>query len=414
MLHRTVTLLLSLLLSLSLVAALDNGLALTPPMGWLAWERFRCNTKCDVDPDNCISEKLFMEMADAMASEGYLEAGYDFVSLDDCWSEMERDENDQLVGDKARFPSGIDGLADYVHSKGLKFGMYNDYGTHTCGGYPGVIDHMELDAQTFADWGIDYVKLDGCYADPVDMDEGYPEFGGYMNATGRPMVYSCSWPVYQTYSGMQPNWTSITATCNLWRNWGDIQDSWNSVKAIIDYFGNNQDELIPIAGPGHWNDPDMLIIGNFGLSYEQSKAQMAIWAILAAPLIMSNDLRNIRDEYKQILLNKDVIAVNQDTLGIQGERYDVRADNIEVWRRPVSPVDGDDRSYAVALLSNRVDGMPFRVQLDLASVGLKYSGGYKVTDLFDGTDYGVVTGDDVIPVDVAPTGVVMLRFVVNA
>jgi len=407
----------ALLLPLTLIAsaaALDNGLALTPPMGWLAWERFRCNTKCDVDPDNCISEKLFMQMADVMASEGYLEAGYDIVSLDDCWSEMERDADDKLVGDLQRFPSGIDGLADYIHGKGIRFGMYNDYGTHTCGGYPGVIDHMELDAQTFADWGVDYVKLDGCYSEPEDMDDGYPEFGSYMNATGRPMVYSCSWPVYQTYSGMQPNWTAITATCNLWRNWGDIQDSWNSVKAIIDYFGNNQDELIPIAGPGHWNDPDMLIIGNFGLSYEQSKAQMAIWAILAAPLIMSNDLRNIGDEYKQILLNKDVIAVNQDSLGLQGKRMYIREDNIEVWRRHITPVDGVHKSAAVVLLSNRVDGMPFRVLFNLPSVGLNYEGGYKVTDLFDGTDYGVVKGDDVIPVNVAPTGVVMLRCVVNA
>lgn len=157
------------------------------------------------------------------------------------------------------------------------------------------------------------------------MDIGYPEFGRNLNFTGRPMIYSCSWPVYQIYSGIQPNFSSIIEHCNLWRNFDDIQDSWASLESIIDYYGNNQDAIVPNAGPGHWNDPDMLIIGNFGLSYEQSKTQFAIWAIMAAPLLMSVDLRSIRPEYKAILQNKKIIAVDQDVLGIQGRRiYKVR------------------------------------------------------------------------------------------
>lgn len=157
------------------------------------------------------------------------------------------------------------------------------------------------------------------------MDIGYPEFGRNLNYTGRPMIYSCSWPVYQIYSGIQPNFSSIIEHCNLWRNFDDIQDSWASLESIIDYYGNNQDQIVPNAGPGHWNDPDMLIIGNFGLSYEQSKTQFAIWAIMAAPLLMSVDLRSIRPEYKAILQNKKIIAVDQDVLGIQGRRiYKVR------------------------------------------------------------------------------------------
>uniref|UniRef100_T1GXA4 Alpha-galactosidase n=1 Tax=Megaselia scalaris TaxID=36166 RepID=T1GXA4_MEGSC len=178
---------------------------------------------------------------------------------------------------------------------------------------------MKLDAQTFAEWEVDYVKLDGCYADPKTMDKGYPEFGKYLNQTGRPMVYSCSWPVYQEEEGTIPNYELMTEHCNLWRNWDDIQDSYTSLIGIMDYFAKNQERIQPHSGPGHWNDPDMLLLGNYGLSYEQSKTQMAIWAILAAPLLMSTDLRAVSPEIKAVLQNKDIIAVNQDALGIQGK-----------------------------------------------------------------------------------------------
>jgi alpha-N-acetylgalactosaminidase len=238
--------------------ALENGLARTPPMGWLAWERFRCNTDCKNDPDNCISENLFRTMADIVVSEGYAAAGYEYINVDDCWLEKERNTYGQLVPDRQRFPRGMKSLADYVHSKGLKFGIYEDYGNYTCAGYPGVLGYLRTDAQTFASWDVDYVKLDGCYAHPSDMDRGYPEFGYYLNQTGRAMMYSCSWPVYQIYAGMQPNFSSIIDSCNLWRNFDDIQDSWASVESIIDYYGNNQDVIVANAGPGHWNDPDMV------------------------------------------------------------------------------------------------------------------------------------------------------------
>lgn len=165
---------------------------------------------------------------------------------------------------------------------------------------------MEIDAQTFADWDVDYVKLDGCYADINTMDQGYPDFGRFLNATGRPMIYSCSWPVYQEEGGLMPNYEALKTHCNLWRNWDDIDDSWTSVTGITDYFAKNQKRIQPHGGPGHWNDPDMLIIGNYGLSYDQSKAQMAIWAILAAPLLMSHDLSCIRNEFKEILQNRFV------------------------------------------------------------------------------------------------------------
>lgn len=391
------------------VGALDNGLALTPPMGWLAWERFRCNVDCENDPYNCISESLFMTMADLLVSEGYADLGYKVVSLDDCWLAHERDADGKLQPDPVRFPSGLKALADFMHAKGLEFGMYEDYGTHTCAGYPGILGHLETDAQTFAEWGVDYVKLDGCYADPVDMDTGYPEFGQYLNATGRPMVYSCSWPDYQLASGMTPDWESIIKTCNLWRNFDDIQDSWVSVTSIIDYYGDNQADINPNAGPGHWNDPDMLIIGNFGLSYDQAKAQMALWAIMAAPLIMSNDLRNMDPKFKAILQNKEIIAVNQDVLGIQGSRLS-KKHQIEIWSRSINPTQEEDHSYAVAVLNQSDDGMPHDVAITFSNLGMTYADGYKVTDLYTGVVLGNFGPDDEFHVKVNPTGgVVILR-----
>ncbi|CAH2055800.1 unnamed protein product, partial [Iphiclides podalirius] len=393
---------------LGTISGLDNGLALTPPMGWLAWERFRCNTDCKNDPDNCISDRLFRTMTDILVSEGYAAAGYEYINVDDCWPERERDPRGRLVPDRERFPYGMKSLSDYVHSKGLKFGIYEDYGNFTCAGYPGVVGHLAGDASTFAAWGVDYVKLDGCYALPADMDHGYPEFGRQLNLTGRQMVYSCSWPVYQIYAGIQPNFSSIIEHCNLWRNFDDIQDSWASVESIIDYYGNHQDSIVPNAGPGHWNDPDMLIIGNFGLSYEQSKTQFAIWAILAAPLLMSVDLRTIRPEYKAILQNRKIIEVDQDPLGIQGRRI-YKHRGIEIWSRPIVPIQGQHYSYAVAFLNRRTDGTPSDVAVTLRELGLNNPAGYRLEDLYEDVDYGVLSPQTKIKVKVNPSGVVILR-----
>jgi len=392
-----------------LTFALDNGLARTPPMGWLAWERFRCNIDCVNDPENCISEKLFMKMADLLVSEGYAAAGYKYLNLDDCWPAKTRDPLGRLQGDFERFPSGIKALGKYIHSKGLKFGIYEDYGTQTCGGYPGIKGSLELDANTFAEWEVDYVKLDGCFSALEDMDIGYPLFGHYLNKTGRPMVYSCSWPYYQQIAGMNPNYTAIVETCNLWRNFDDIDDSWASVETIIDYYAGNQTFMVPHAGPGHWNDPDMIIGGNFGLSYEQSKSQFALWAAWASPLLLSIDLRTIRKEYKAILQNRKIIAVNQDVLGIQGKRCYKRR-GIEIWERPITPVVGSDFSYAMVFLNRRTDGTPVKITASLSALGLDQQLGYLVEDLYSNKDYGILLPESKIKVNVNPTGCVILKF----
>ncbi|XP_069680372.1 alpha-N-acetylgalactosaminidase-like [Periplaneta americana] len=389
-------------------SALDNGLALTPPLGWLAWERFRCITDCDQFPDECISEQLFKRTADLMVSEGYKDVGYQYVIIDDCWLSTERDSEGRLQPDPNRFPSGIKALADYVHSLGLKFGIYEDFGNYTCAGYPGVMGHLQIDAQTLADWEVDYIKLDGCYAEPEEMAIGYPEFGLYLNETGRPMVYSCSWPAYLEFSGIEPDFEALKKTCNLWRNYGDIGDAWADVEDIMNFFATNQDKIAQHAGPGHWNDPDMLIIGNYGLSYDQSKTQMAIWAILAAPLLMSTELRDVKPEFKAILQNKEILAVNQDVLGIQGRRIS-RESDIEVWTRPISPVVDANFSFAVAIVSHRTDGYPYPKTVTLKDIGLTNPNGYVFEDLYVPGEVEVLLPDSQLNVRVNPTGVVFFK-----
>jgi len=343
-----------------------------------------------------------MEMADAMVYGGFREAGYQYVCIDDCWTALNRTKEGRLQADPERFPSGIKSLADYVHARGLKLGIYADYGTKTCAGYPGSINHIKTDAQTFAEWGVDYLKLDGCYADPRKMDKGYPKFARALNRTDRPIVFSCSWPAYQVYMNMTPNYEKIGKHCNLWRNYADIQDSFNSVVDIFNWYGDNQDDLIPAAGKGHWNDPDMLIIGNFGLSYEQSKLQFALWAIMASPLLMSNDLRDIDSRSREILLNTEIIAVNQDKLGKQGKRVIKDTTSFtEIWFRPLTECG----SVAVVLLSLRSD-LPVDVQASFSDVGISSKRTY-ARDLFAHQELGVFKKSFTAKVN--PSGVVMIK-----
>ena len=345
------------------VVALDNGLARTPPMGWLAWERFRCDLNCKTDPANCISENLFLDMGKRLSEDGWTKLGYDRVNIDDCWPSKERDIEGRFVADPDRFPHGIKWLAEQLAGMGVKLGIYSDYGTNTCGGYPGSLGHIVTDADTFADWGIDMLKLDGCYVNRSFMAEGYPEMSIALNRTGRPILYSCSWPAYTPV-----NYTVVAKYCNIWRNFNDIQDSWQSVYTIIDHYGKNTsyDTFGKIAGPGHFNDPDMLIVGDFSLSYEQSKAQFAFWCLMAAPLFMSNDLRSISEEAKEILQNTEVIAINQDPLGIQGYPV-VQSGRTEVWCKPLH-----DKSVAVILWNRSTGGMHTEIRVDFKEVSTRH------------------------------------------
>ncbi|XP_072348162.1 alpha-N-acetylgalactosaminidase [Scyliorhinus torazame] len=391
------------LLLISRGLSLDNGLMRTPPMGWLAWERFRCNVDCKSDPGNCISERLFIEMADRLAEDGWKELGYEYVNIDDCWAAKKRDSHGQLVADPDRFPSGIKALAQYVHSKGLKLGIYGDLGTYTCGGYPGTtLDQIKLDAQTFASWEVDMLKLDGCYSNSSTKAVGYPLMSKALNATGRQIAFSCSWPAYE--GGLPPkvNYTFLGEICNLWRNYDDIDDSWESVRGIIDWYSSHQEVLQLEAGPGRWNDPDMLIIGNFGLSYEQSKSQMALWAILAAPLFMSNDLRSISTEASSILQNKLLIRINQDPLGLQGRMLLKGKNKIEVWMKELSL-----STMALAFFSQRTD-MPYHYTTSLSQLNITVPEVFSAQDVYTGWVQRGLETDTKFTVTVNPSGVVML------
>jgi hypothetical protein len=381
------------------VPALDNGLVRTPPMGWLHWERFRCNIDCQKDPDNCVSEKLFMKMADLVASEGYKDAGYEYINIDDCWLAKERDAHGRLQPDPVRFPSGIRALADYIHSKGLKFGIYEDIGTKTCDGFPGSLYYLQLDAQTFADWNLDYLKFDGCYFDAHQYKDGYPPMAFFLNMTGRPIVMSCEYALHQRVAGIQPDYPAQARACNLARNFDDIDDTWDSVKSVIEFYGADVGNFSHLAGPGYFNDPDELVIGNFGLSYDQERVQMAIWSIVAGPLLMSVDLRTIRPASKALLLNRGAIAINQDPLGIQGQRISKKGD-IEVWRKPIMPLD----SFAFAILNFGI-ATPSSVTVSFVDIGLNSASGYNVTEVFDNKYIGVFKSSQQLTVSVNPSGV---------
>ncbi|CAF1205779.1 unnamed protein product [Rotaria sordida] len=477
------------------VNTLDNGLLRQPPMGWLTWQRFRCVTDCQEDPDTCISENLIRTQAQLLVQGGYLAAGYEYIIIDDCWLSTARAPNGSLQPDSKRFPSGIRALADYVHSLGLKLGIYEDYGTETCGGYPGSLGHLEQDAKTFADWTVDYLKLDGCYADIKDFDTGYPAMEHALNATGFPIAFSCSWPAYQEFSKMKPNYTAIAQTCNLWRNWDDIDDSWESVYTILQWFGDNQDRLSPFHGPGHWNDPDMIVVGNYGLSPGQSRAQMALWSIMAAPLILSVDLRTITiaqtcnlwrhwddidDSWesvytilqwfgdnqdrlspfhgpghwndpdmivvgnyglspgqsraqmalwsimaaplilsvdlrtisswaRDIILNKNLIAINQDPLGAMGRRILQLNDHVEIWSKPLL----DDRVAFVALYPEPY-GTPIHLSVNLTDLGLIRYQDYNFFESFYGSFLGKYHYTDKYNFTINPSGDVHAFYVESA
>ncbi|CAM9317899.1 unnamed protein product [Lampetra fluviatilis] len=390
------------LVSTVCVLGLDNGLMRTPPMGWLAWERFRCNVDCKNDPDNCISERLFKAMADRLAEDGWRELGYVYVNIDDCWMSRQRDARGRLQADPERFPSGIKALADYVHARGLKLGIYEDLGTLTCGGYPGTtLADVQTDATTFAEWEVDMLKLDGCYSNSSEKAEGYPSMSRALNATGRPIAYSCSWPAYE--GGLPPkvNYTQLGDICNLWRNYDDIEDSWDSVQSIMDWWGDHQEVLIPAAAPGRWNDPDMLIVGDFGLSYDQSRAQMAVWAVLAAPYFMSNDLRSMSAAARELLQNRLLIQINQDPLGQQGRRIVKEKSHIEVWSRNLT-----DGAWALAFASRRVD-MPYPYSATLVALGAPAGSKYWVIDVFSGKQIGTLKSEEKFTVSINPSGAEM-------
>lgn len=301
--------------------SIDAGLALTPPMGWNTWNKFACN----------IDQKLIRQTADALVATGMRDAGYQYLVIDDCWH-GERDAQGNIQPDPKRFPDGIKALADYVHAQGLKFGIYSDAGRLTCGGRPGSRGYEFQDAAQYARWGVDYLKYDWCNTGTQNAEASYRTMREALNHTGRPIVFSmCEW-------GTAKPWLLATGVGNLWRTTGDIDDKWEGkfdYKLGMMNIVDQNEPLAPFAGPGHWNDPDMLEVGNGGLSAEEYRTHFSLWAMMAAPLIAGNDLMHMSADTRSILLNREVIAVDQDALGEAGKRVR-KSENLEVWSRPLA------------------------------------------------------------------------------
>ena len=278
--------------------SLDNGLGKTPQMGWNSWNKFACN----------INEKLIRDTIDALIDTGLADAGYNYVNLDDCW-QSGRDSNGRIIVDK-NFPNGIKALADYAHEKGLLFGVYSDAGYKTCAGRPGSLGYEEIDAKTYAEWGVDYLKYDNCFTDGSPPEKRYPVMRDALLKQNRPIFYSmCEWGVNDPAKWAKP-------VGNSWRTTGDIFNSWNSMIGIIDQ--NNR--WYEYAGPGGWNDPDMLEVGNGGLTVEEEKIHFGLWCISKAPLLIGCDITKMSKSTFEILTNPEVIAIDQDPLGIQGKK----------------------------------------------------------------------------------------------
>ncbi|WP_328724557.1 NPCBM/NEW2 domain-containing protein [Streptomyces sp. NBC_00259] len=341
----------------------DDGLALTPPMGFNNWN----STHCRAD----FNEAMVKGIADIFVEKGLKDAGYQYVNLDDCWALPQRDANGKLVPDPVRFPNGIKAVADYVHSKGLKFGIYTSAGTKTCNtaGFPGGLGHEYSDAQQFADWGVDYLKYDNCNNLGVDARLRYNTMRDALRTTGRPIVYSlCEW-------GENKPWEWAADTGHLWRTTGDISDNWGSMLSIM----KQNLPLAPYAGPGRWNDPDMLEVGNGGMTDVEYRSHFSMWSIMAAPLLIGSDLRKATPATFEILGNREVIAVDQDPLGKQGTVISSEAGR---WVVAKEMADG---SRAVALFNE--SGSPQRIATTARAVGLPNAAGYRLRDLWAHTSH---------------------------
>ena len=363
---------------MNVLARAQSTAASTPPMGWNSWNHFACKvTAADV-----------RGAADSIASNGMKQAGYLYVNVDDCW-QAGRDAQGRIQANE-NF-GDMKALADYVHNKGLKFGIYSSPGPKTCAGFTGSYQHEEQDAQTYAEWGVDYLKYDWCSASEVylvnQIKEVYKKMHDALQRTGRPIVYSlCEY-------GWNLVWRwGAGVGGNLWRTTGDIEDRYESMARI----GFGQAGLETFAGPGHWNDPDMLEIGNGGMSHEEYVTHMTLWCLLSAPLLAGNDLTKVTPRDMAILLNKEAIAVDQDAKGVQAHRVSAEGP-LEVWAKPLA-----DGSVAVGLFS-RTEAFPVTVNFK----DLGFTGAAHVRDLWSHHDLGSFDGE--YTAQVPGNGAVLVR-----
>ena len=367
----------------------DPVASAVPQMGFNNWNSTHCRDE--------FNEAMIRGVADKFISLGLRDAGYRYVNVDDCWANWQRDKNGNLQPNPKRFPSGIKALANYIHQKGLKFGVYSSAGTSTCEplqenrGFPGGLGHEKQDAATIASWGVDYLKYDNCNNQKVDAQQRYTAMAEALRATGRPIFFSvCEWGENKPWlwAGKPP------VGAGSWRTTGDISDSYAS---MLKNFKQNV-VLDSYATPGHWNDPDMLEVGNGGMTDVEYRSHFSLWSIMAAPLLIGTDLRTVKPDALKILLNKEVIAVDQDPLGVQGKQ--VRdADGIHVIVKPLK-----DGSEAVVVF-NEADAA-HDVSVSASEIGLAKTGNYRLRDLWEHTQKN---GDGSINVNLPAHASVMYR-----
>jgi len=378
---KRIALLLVMCLTVCASAEKFKGLAPTPPMGWNSWNTFAMK----------IDENLVKETAEALIASGMRDAGYNYIVIDDGWEAMERDTQGNLVPDPNKFPSGMKALGDYLHSKGFKFGIHNCAGTKTCSGFPGGRGHEFQDALTYASWGVDYLKYDWCYHGTANAEETYRTMGNALYATGRPIVFSlCEW-------GSNKPWEWAQDIGHLWRPTGDITNCYDCQETYSlgwKYILKSQIGLEKYAGPDHWNDPDMLEVGNKGLTLAESRAHFSLWCIIAAPLMAGNDVRHMSNDVCDILTNKEVIAVDQDPLGKQGYQF-MDHPGKQIWVKELS-----NGCWAVCFFNNSDEAVKLRI--NWANFPF-VSGNYEIRDLWKKKNVGT-TGknfeDKVDPLDV--------------
>lgn len=365
-----------------------ENLAERPPMGWNSWNKFGCE----------INEKIVKEVADAMAGNGMKAAGYEYIVVDDCW-QIGRDSLGNILADPQRFPSGMKSLVDYVHAKGLKFGIYSDAGTATCQGRPGSRGYEFQDARTYASWNVDYLKYDWCYHGKQNAEASYTTMRDAIYKAGRPMVLSiCEW-------GTNKPWEWGKNVGHLWRTTEDIincfdcKNNWGGlgVLQIIDL----HTEIGDYSGPGHWNDPDMLEIGNGVLTPAQERLHLSMWAMFSAPLMAGNDIRNMSSETLKLLTNQEVLEIDQDKLGISAIRW-MKYGDLEIWFKPLS-----DNNYAYCFINR--SNQPININQDLKATIRKFKvdGSYKIRDLWKHKDIGT-TKENVVGV-IPPHDALMLK-----
>jgi alpha-galactosidase len=354
-----------------------ENLALTPPMGWNSWNTFASN----------IDENLIKGTADTMIKNGMRDAGYVYIVVDDCWEAKERGPDGNIVADPVKFPSGMKALGDYLHSKGFKFGIHNCAGAKTCAGFPGGWGHEFQDARTYASWGIDFLKYDWCNAGAANPRDAYLRMRDALYTAGRPIVFSlCEW------GGSKP-WEWAKDVGHLWRTTGDIMSGYdsrqrweNGWKVILDLqyslvqpADGQNNGIGQYAGPGHWNDPDMLEVGTSGLTFAESRAHFSLWCILAAPLIAGNDVRHMSPDVLAIMTDKEAIAIDQDSLGKEGWRFRAETGR-EIWVRELSGGD-----WAVCVLNTGAAAADLTTNWSAMSM---LRGEYTVRDVWAKKDVG--------------------------